>query len=77
MSDCDDVNNSSKVGCSINSSHLPDEGSKFYLTAPRPPVPGEERSQCVSDWGHSYHMESAKTYDGDKRPLASKLEDIS
>ncbi|XP_044758635.1 axin isoform X2 [Coccinella septempunctata] len=70
MSDCEDVNNSSKVGCSVNSSRLPNEGSKFYLTSPRPPVPGEERSQCVSDWGQPYQMDLAKKQDGDTRPLA-------
>lgn len=71
MSDCEDVNNSSKVGCSVNHSNVPNEGSKFYLTSPRPPVPGEERSQCVSDWGQpQYHMDNPRNYDGDKRPLA-------
>ncbi|KAL3273078.1 hypothetical protein HHI36_014533 [Cryptolaemus montrouzieri] len=53
MTDHTDVNNSSKVGCLSNKSHASNECPKFDYNLPRPPVPGQERSQCISDWGQT------------------------
>ncbi|KAK9883204.1 hypothetical protein WA026_001396 [Henosepilachna vigintioctopunctata] len=56
MSDRADVNNFSKVGCPINKTNVPKESSRFDFNLPRPPVPGEEKTQNVSDWGQASHQ---------------------